>query len=719
MSAIDLIEPTEPVSQQWLEKQLSEAQEQLEKRVKKIDGNDKNDFDDDDDSYGAEEHVGTPMDQLHELNDKVEALALAQEATQWAQSAQSENSEEDIFKDAKNVVDLAKILCRHDSDSSLYQNLFEREYQPLHSYVRAHLVLQLRHILLQAKYPSAEGCGILLEQVNAGPCPLTQCCEWLTRLQATNFQLIQHTHKTSVSAGSSPWSMGETCLVLVEFFRPIVERVRYHFVDSSSGRVTSNKIDRLPEWLLTYLQEHVLEGKSTTTSSSSPWELLTLGCAPYVTEEMPTLFLNELVGVVQFVLGSERNFFRDPKVSGPNSNPMLLCNGIEKLLEFDDTLRNLLPMGQADRLLRCMDVFVAGDEELLSWWLAREKEMVFSTLFDNLQEELEQAEAAKSTKFAALVKTRISPRAELFCALIRSVQVKASVFSFSGPYLNAVAVPLCMKFLDAVHESATELRKVLASPTTALGSGSSMPALTYNLEDWMAVINGTLLAAAILTRENPWAQKSMAPSVNSSVNDLARFGRSLDQLQNVLVEEFAATFVETFLMERMKLAGYLMRTAHFLSHPLNEEDDDDMPGTGGPDISQDLRPCWNALSIFLKLCSESDEDEMTEAEGRNFAIQFAPRVMREKVMPRLADKFLEVALDLHGLTPDILLEGAQIFESDVNEIFDGFASSLPQEQDSASFAIVFRLLDIAQLMAIPTKQLCDLQSALMGLVGGP
>lgn len=717
--AIDLVEPSDgDVTKEWLEKELENAQDKLEKRVNKIERD--YDNDDSDDDYGLEDHKGTPLDQLYELHDTVEALALSQEVTQWASDCSNNNtadvSSDDIFRDAHDCEALAQILCRHDSHSSLYQNLFEKEYQPLHTYVRLQLILQLRSILRQAGYPAAEGCGALFAAVTISPTPLTQCCECLTRLQVVHHQVTQHTHQTS--GASTPWASGETCDVLTEFLRPLVERVNFHFVQFSNDRVTSTKVDRLPEWLLTYLQEHVLEGKpapkaASTATSSSPWELITMGLAPYVTESMPILFANELVGLIKYVL-SERNYFRDHKIAGPESNPMLLCNAIEQLLAFDDALRNLMPMGQADRLLRLMDIFVAGDEELLSWWLAREKEMVFSTLFDNTTQENADSQAKQRNKLAALVKTRISPRAELFCALIRSVQMKASVFSFSGPYLNAVAVPLCMQFLDAVHESATDLRKVLAGPLPA-SSAAAEAFLASNIEDWISVFNGTRLAAVILTRENPWAQQSMAPSNTSSVNDLARFGRSLEQLQNVLVEEFATTFVESFLMERVKLASYLMRCSHFLSHSLANEDDDDDDDYDS-DISQDLKPSYIAMSKFISICKDCELESMEDEGESSFAIEFAPRMMQAKVVPMLAEKFMEVAINLQGLTPEVIPEGASIFARDVETLFGNFS---PHAEPSVRFLIVGRLLDVTRLMALPAKSLVTLQSALLGLVGGP
>jgi hypothetical protein len=189
----------------------------------------------------------------------------------------------------------------------------------------------------------------------------------------------------------------------------------------------------------------------------------------------------------------------------------------------------------------------------------------------------------------------------------------------------------------------------------------------------------------------------------------------LEQLQNVLIDEFSTTFVETFLLERMKLAGYLMRCSHFLSHPTSEEDDDDddFHGISGSDVSQDLKPCFHAVSRFLLLCSDCENEDIMEDQGQNFAVHFAPRVMRAKVMPLLADKFLEVALDWHGLTPEIIPEGAKVFARDVDALFASFATG------ESKITNVKRLVDVASLMSMPSKSLVATRDALLGLVGGP
>ena len=75
-------------------------------------------------------------------------------------------------------------------------------------------------------------------------------------------------------------------------------------------------------------------------------------------------------------------------------------------------------------------------------------------------------------------------------------------------------------------------------------------------------------------------------------------------------------------------------------------------------------------------------------------------------MNRVADKFLEVVLDVHEITPNIWREGAKIFARDIQVVFG--SSDLPS---------VKRLLDISRLLSMDSKSLEGLFAALAGLVG--
>jgi len=354
---------------------------------------------------------------------------------------------------------------------------------------------------------------------------------------------------------------------------------------------------------------------------------------------------------------------------------------VEQLLQFDDFIRSLVPESQKCRIISLVDVCIAGDEELLQWWLERERESVYSVLF-------EQPVPASNS---ILEKHRVSPRAELFCALIRSIRAKAAVFSFSGPYLSQVASPLCVQFLDAIQESANDLRRVLTQRTLPKDE-----VLEANILSWIELINGTHMAASMLCANEP-----DGASTGPAEEDLARFGRSLERLRGVLVDECVTNVVEILLMERAKFAGYLMRCSHLLS--IGEEVDELAELT---DISPDLQETHRVLSIVLHACSDTDGDNEAKQSSSGLST-YAPRLLRDQVLSSVAEKLLEVALDIQGMTPDLLHPGCLLFARDVNALFSRYL--LP--------AHALRVLDIVKLMSMDSHTLCGIGGALCGLSG--
>lgn len=307
--------------------------------------------------------------------------------------------------------------------------------------------------------------------------------------------------------------------------------------------------------------------------------------------------------------------------------------------------------------------------------LEREREYVFSTLVGE--------------QISGPLISRVSPRAELFCSLIRSIQAKAEVFSFSGPYLSRVAAPLCMQFVDAVDESSAILRDQLGARSIP-----SDAELTKNINRWIELINGTHMAALILNTD----VDETAPASLGDHQDLARFGRSLESLESVLVDEFTKVFVGTVLLERAKLAAYLVRCPHLLST-------DDPVFLESVSSTSELDHTRRLLQTFLKVCNDTahlDIDGEAEAMERS---QHAPKLIRERVLDVLAAKLLEVALDMDDMTPELLPAGCSIFANDVVSLF-GNALVPPS---------VLRLLELAKVMAMPSLSLSQIGEALSGL----
>lgn len=624
----------EDVSSDWLKKELETVENKLAKNERKRQRSQ--------DGIAAE--PSSPMQRLFQLNDEVDCLELGKDVRQWA----SANEPSNLMEEAEQYINLGELLCRNEvpppsKARRFYDTLLTQEYQPLHKYVRSKLIMALRRYLHEACYPSEEGC---LQLSNAcqdfdakQDSSVASICFWLDRLQKANSSVQAHVN------GNDNVSMGPSD-VIVELCRPLVERVQFHFVEQSD-RLTSKRIERLPEWLLGFIKEHAFEG--------GPWDLVEGGISRIV-DDAPFLYMSQMVQLAQFVL-VERNFFRNDVVI---SNPLHLTHGIEQLLLFDNYTRDLLPEHQRPPVGLSQSV-VAGDEDLWKWFIDRERESTLTTMFE--------------TDASERPPNRVSPRSEIFCALIYSIQSKASLFETPGPYLSRVAVPLCQNYLEAVHTTSTDLRNLL--------SQRKLPSdrdLNTNLEMWIELINGTHAAAMSLLQGN----------ARQGDHDLARVGRSFERLREALIDECAMTIVETLLMERAKLAAYLMKCSHVLASS---------EAVDNKGLSPDLYDVMSILSLVVEKCSDSS-GSITESD----VDQFGPTAIRLNVIDRLADKFLEVALDVHGMTPDLYLQGCLVVAEDVKTLFHGLRSSLAD-----------RLLNVTKFMTMDNKGMHGLRMALFGL----
>ena len=133
------------------------------------------------------------------------------------------------------------------------------------------------------------------------------------------------------------------------------------------------------------------------------------------------------------------------------------------------------------------------------------------------------------------------------------------------------------------------------------------------------------------------------------------------------------------------------------------------------ELSVELKDTQVVLMYFHQVCNsilrghDELDNQSTATEdyaGDNIAL-FAPSKMRTHVMNEVADKFLEVALDVNQVTPDIWSKGAAIFARDVYGVV-GACQDLP---------LVARLLEVTKLMTMNIHAAQGLFSALGGLVG--
>lgn len=697
-------------SKEYLAQEL-EATETALKETLRLQQQAANDYDYGSSGTGGASSQNLPKSvQLAQLAQTADTLALAQAMTEWVAQAPvlpedhgEEDSSSSLIAQAEWCDRLGSVIAEYSDrvGDAITMDLYEEKYLPLYEYLFPSLLKLLRSELEATQYPKKKGsCATLTRQCQTSPetSAFAQACYWILRLQRSHQSVLETLDSGNTSAFQE---ISPSMIIVRELLRPFVRRICFHFVEASPDRVTTTRVDKLPEWLLNYLRENVLEVTSSDRDSQhdSLHDLIRLGLTCVLSSDdavhLGMCFWQELIQLVHWVL-TERQFFRHADIVGPRSNPVHLYNAMEQFLLFDRILRESAPVAtndQDDVFLGLMDTLVMADDELRQWWIEREREAVFTTLFED----------DSMTNVPKPLANHVSPRAEIFCALIRSVQWKASILTAPGIYLRNVAVPLCSQFVDALHETSTDLRNLLCQPMSR-GTGSTSH-LVSNIHEWIEIINGTRLAANVLLREGSW-QDGM-PATSQSDHDLARFGRSLERLVEVMVEELASSFVETILMERAKFASYLMMASHLLAS--REWDGDDR------DLSAELKETRFSLVLLRQVCDSilsvpKDEkgDRMVEASSSDQQIaHFAPRAIQIHVYNRVADKLLEVALDIHDMTPDLWQQGAKVFARDVDAIVGSF-SDLP---------LVRRLLDVVQLMIMDSSSSQGLVVALGGLVG--
>jgi len=672
----------------------------------------------------------TPAERLAQLQRTADDLVLAQQVAEWTRRFEEEESteellneksdQEELFRECRHAWALGGILLRHVSQASTTTRtvieLYEHEYVALFTYLRTNLIVALQKSLRGANYPDPSSCLGMKEALGQKPTrprylqDLVTACHWLVQLPIQCQEITQLLRARSSTFASPVLPASPFDDVVTELCRPFVERVRFHFLEKDESRPQSSRIDRLPEWLFGYLRKQIF--------SKGPWDVITaLSCTVppslWMTRDvktaadttaqaqvttlapLPLHVINEVIRLIQWVLG-ERNFFRHPKIAGPDSNPLFLCDAVGQLLLLDDFFQEQLPPVQHRSVISLMDVFVAGDDDLLQWWLKREREAVFAALFRDL------------TVPAPLV-YRVSPRAELFCALIKSIRTKASLFTFSGPYWNAVAAPLCMQFVDAVHESAIDLQRRVSSRDRA-----SMANLETVLDEWIKLLNGTHMAT--MTLLSPQDIPSRGDEGLEVSQQVGRFGKSLENLETVLLEEFAGVLFERKIMEQAKFAGYLMRCPSLLMQECNVNDMDTSSRHGAPSL--DLRDSIHILKRILLVCEGYDDKQFQNEQYSTYADEFdaheladfAPSLLRNRILSLVGDKFLEIALNWNGMTPELLYTGSTLFAQDVEAVF-GVTDRLPPD--------VLRLLDVAKIMSMDNTTLAGIGNALCGLAGQP
>jgi hypothetical protein len=377
--------PDEVITLDALQHELHEAERALQENERKRAA-----WNDDDslhDNNDPPQRLPLPV-RLSQLDAAAHELILTQQIADWKKQRELQQHTHSgsgdspytlrLFSEAAQLESLAEILLQCSEDNywqlPLFQRLLDDEFLPYCDYVLDEFRFALRTQLQQANYPSSEGNQSFLEEQagsrddlvssNSYHPRILQICEAIYNVGDCYRDVLRHVGCANALQGPS------SDLVIQELCRPFVERLDFHVAQQTAATSkTTTRIERLPEWIFAYLKEHVFEG------AACPWQLVCQGLATsHKASCLPLDFLNEIVRLVQYILGQQQ-VFRHDKLVGPNSQPLQLMQAIEQLLRLDDYLQSLLrAIGQptTDRLLRLMDVFVVGDDELMDWWYVTE-----------------------------------------------------------------------------------------------------------------------------------------------------------------------------------------------------------------------------------------------------------------------------------------------------------------------------------------------------------
>jgi len=706
---------------------------------------------------------------LQELQQNLQTLSLAHDYLTLSSTSNDLflTNNYELQKLIHSQRSLGHVLLYHPP-SPLHSSLYQR-YNDLYDYTKSYGILELRSFLKQSHYPTTTGCQALGEV-------LFNVCREIKENKSSDgiggilrdMVELQVLHDLLHEKSNHEWEKEQKTyrvLVLDELVRPLVERVRFHFLPTQDQNEEglSQKLDKLPQYLFAYLRD-VLQPKEMESGGMALYDLFQNCISPFLhlaTRSMcdelsisPPSFCGEkqqrlnapleyqqaLPYFVREVVYLCRYMFRTRKFfSSYKHNAIVMCATVEQLMCFDSYLHSLIRKDVIIGVPKLMDVFVTSNATLFQQWLKMEYNYAASLLESASSVTQDDGECNIHPTF--LSTSFMSPTSEVFVATIQSLRAKMKTTSNPScqkEFIAKVMVPLCTSYMDALHETASSLRTILIAKRR-VGS-TTIPSdvdLQKNVVGWMEVIAGTHAAAVALFQEK-------------EENDLHRVARSFTRLCNAMVDECTSSIVETILMERAKLAGYLMRCpfvlssydGHFGSSGGEGEEEE-----GGIIISPDFIESIQLVGIVVRLCDDVSEqmkvgmDDTVEKETDMYQgqqqhphphvlnlIQVGPQAIKSSLAKRLEEKMLEVALDVQGMTPEFGWRGAQQFHFDCMELASLFGvSTTATISSNGGGGGVKRsclkekdyfgcLLDAASLMAMKPEKFASLKEVLYKLV---
>jgi len=212
----------------------------------------------------------------------------------------------------------------------------------------------------------------------------------------------------------------------------------------------------------------------------------------------------------------------------------------------------------------------------------------------------------------------------------------------------------------------------------------------------------------------------------------------MERLCDAMVEEFTSAYVETLIMERAKLASYMMRAPFLLSEPPSPErrgQRDKDKCDDSLSLSPDLNDSIHVVSLGVQACNatmrkvrdmfRTDDDDNGKAVEPSNAIEpnamlyFGSRSIHEALKFAISQKLLDIAIDPQGMTPEIYLGGAQQFQYDVasfERLFRAGGGGAAKEADNTiEPGPTERVVAGSHLMSLEPSQIQTIRDALRAL----
>ncbi|KAL3776089.1 hypothetical protein ACHAW5_002741 [Stephanodiscus triporus] len=661
------------------------------------------------------------------------------------------------------IYDALQIVQQKQGQPSSWRlDILDELCQPLADRVRFHFLEEQSSGIMSCAATTNNNTG----QIGGGGCnasKLDRLPEWLFRY----LREVVENH-------------GVHSLVMLEGVRPLVNSV----IDSIAVRALEELegVDNEEDVLDFGRGVFEVQGERNTITDSSSGSLRTdkilqhLKCQKY--DHAPTYFLREVARMARHAIRA-KSFFHHPDVVGSECRDRTIAlRGIEQLFLFDSFIYDKAKEGERNEYDQCgekecregsvifspprmVKTFLLTDGSLLQWWFEEERdgmstllrECASSTMLHSYRSQFEESNvggeggarfpniieisaAADSADRQQRLYLQIS---ELFVALLHAARCKCYTIAheqYSQMYIANIVAPLCSEYLDLVHTEASWLRKRLLARPPVLRS-ANLPSdafLTWNTSEWASLITGTNLAArAILLHQTKMNHSNHHHGVLDGV------GESMKHLCAAMVDEFTSAFVETILMERGKLASYIMRAPFLLSQQSHNLDSPERRRKKDKDmsirnmnlaLSPDLNDSFHVISVVLETCNQLmlklramlPSDQSSSNKPSN-ALYHGCRSIYGALRFAIGQKLLDIAIDPQGMTPEIYIDGAMQFQHDVmafDRLFRvGDGSGAEENRIAASKVFepgpMERAVTASRLMSLESSQIQAIREALRAL----